>query len=174
MVASSAATTPRGRKTLVVDLPFPVDGQPPSFTRADVVFTGVDHSGVSFEVRLFLNNPRADDTTARTPENGYAGRFHVFGHGGCYGDMGHCDIPEASTDPTDLRGAHALAPLDTYVTITDQLRALLATGKPLETLTLVPVSVTPLRKDRAAAPELLHFADVSLQTYLTATEDDAG
>ncbi|MGH8896158.1 MAG: hypothetical protein ACRDZ4_03825 [Egibacteraceae bacterium] len=87
-----------------------------AFSRADVVFTGVDHSSVSYEVRLSLNNPSADVATPRTPEAGYAGRFTVFGHGGCYGDSGHCDVPSASTDPTYLRPAHPLTPLDTYVT----------------------------------------------------------
>jgi hypothetical protein len=39
-------------------------------------------------------------------------------------------------------------------------------------VTLVPVSITPRRADRRPQPELLHFADVSLQTYLTSTEAD--
>jgi hypothetical protein len=30
---------------------------------------------------------------------------------------------------------------------------------------LVPVSITPRRADRQPAPELLHFADVSLRTH---------
>jgi tyrosinase len=137
------------------------------------VFTGVDHSGPSYEVRLFLNNTRADMNTPRTPESGYAGRFHVFGHGGCYGDLGHCDVPDPSIDPTDLRPQHALTPLDTYVTITTALRRVLATGDQLKTVTLVPVSVMPMRKDRQPAPELFRFNDVSLETYLTTTEADA-
>jgi hypothetical protein len=63
------------------------------FTRADLVFTGVDHSAGSYEVLVFLNNTRATDTTAHTIEKGYGGRFVIFGHGGCYGDVGHCDVP---------------------------------------------------------------------------------
>jgi hypothetical protein len=81
-------------------------------------------------------------------------------------------VPAPSTDPTDLRPAHPLTPLNTYVTITDALRRVLAHGGALQTLTLVPVSITPRRADRKPAPELLHFADVSLRTYLTATEAD--
>jgi hypothetical protein len=34
-------------------------------------------------------------------------------------------------------------------------------------------SITPRRADRKPAPELLHFADISVQTYLTSTEADA-
>jgi hypothetical protein len=172
MVAAAAARAGDTEQTLVVDLPFPgAEGRIP-FTRADVVFTGVNHSGASYEVRLFLNNPAATAGTPRTAEQGYAGRFTVFGHGGCYGDDGHCDVPAPATDPTDLRPPHPLTPLDTYVTVTGALRRAVAHGGALQTLTLVPVSITPRRTDRKPAPELLRFADVSLQTYLTSTEAD--
>lgn len=170
MVAATAARAGDTEQTLVLDVPLPGDGHTP-FTRADVVVTGVDHSGVSYEVRLFLNNPAATADTPRTADTGYAGRFTVFGHGGCYGDEGHCEVPQPSNDPTDLRPAHPLTPLDTYVTITDALRRTLTQHGALQTLTMVPVSITPRRADRTPAPELLHFTDVSIQTYLTATEE---
>lgn len=172
MVTAAAARAGETEQTLVVDLPFPGEEGLAPFTRADVVITGVDHSGISYEVRLFLNNPAATADTLRTAEHGYAGRFTVFGHGGCYGDEGHCEVPAPSTDPTDLRPAHPLTPLDTYVTITDALRQILARDGALRTVTLVPVSITPRRADRRPAPELLHFSDVALRTYLTATEAD--
>ena len=73
---------------------------------------------------------------------------------------------------TGLRPQHPLTPLDTYVTITEALQRVLSTEKSLQTVTLVPVSLTPRRADRAPAPELLQFDDVSLQTYLTATDAD--
>ena len=75
------------------------------FTRADLVFTGVDHSGGSYEVLVFLNNTAATDTTPHNIEQGYGGRFVIFGHGGCYGDVGHCDVPPARP-PDDLRSPH--------------------------------------------------------------------
>jgi hypothetical protein len=173
MVTAAAARTGDTEQTLVIDLPFPAQEGLTPFTRADVVFTGVDHSGGSYEVRLFLNNPAATAGTPRTAEQGYAGRFTIFGHGGCYGDEGHCEVPAPSADPTDLRPAHPLTPLDTYVTIAEALRRVLAHDGALQTVTLVPVAITPRRADRRAPPELLHFADVSLQTYLTSTEADA-
>jgi hypothetical protein len=40
------------------------------FTRADLVFTGVDHSAGSYEVLVFLNNRGATDTTAHDVEHG--------------------------------------------------------------------------------------------------------
>ncbi len=174
MVAAAAARAGDTEQTLVIDLAFPGAAGRIPFTRADVVFSGVDHSGASYEVRLFLNNPAATAGTPRTAEQGYAGRFTVFGHGGCYGDEGHCEVPAPTADPADLRPPHPLTPLDTYVTVTGALRRVLAHGGALQTMTLVPVSITPRRTDRKPAPELLRFADVSLQTYLTSTEADAG
>jgi hypothetical protein len=172
MVSMAAARTGDSEQTRVVDLGYPTEAGETAFTRADVAIAGVDHSGGSYEVRLYFNNAAATVDTPRTPEQGYAGRYTVFGHGGCYGEEGHCDVPPPSTDPADLRPAHPLTPIDTFVTVTDALRRLLADGTALRTITMVPVSVTPRQDDRAPAPELLHFADVSLQMYLTATEDD--
>lgn len=174
MVAASATRSGSQDQTRVVELAFPGSSDEVEFSRADVVFIGLDHSDVSYEVRLFLNNPDADATTERTPEEGYAGRLQVLGHGGCYGDLGHCDVPAASADPSDLRGPHPLTPMDTYVTITHALRQLLDRGHQLETVTLVPLSVTPQRKDRKPAPELLQFEDISLRTYLSAATDSEG
>src|ERR1700745_3043461 len=145
MVTAAAARTGDTEQTLVIDLPFPAEEGRAPFTRADVVVTGVDHSGASYEVRLFLNNQAATADTPRTAEQGYAGRFTIFGHGGCYGDEGRCEGRGASTD---LRPARPLTPLDTYVTITGALRRVLADGGALRTVTLVPVSITPRRADR--------------------------
>ncbi|MGH4022790.1 MAG: hypothetical protein ACRDT0_26850 [Pseudonocardiaceae bacterium] len=173
MVAAAAARHGVAEQTLVVDVRFPGDEGATPFNRADVVFTGVDHSGISYDVRLFLNNPDATASTPRTAEHGYAGRFTIFGHGGCYGDEGHCDVAVVPADPAGMRPPHPLTPQDTYVTITGALRRLLADNGTLQTVTLVPVSITPRQADRKPAPELLNFSDVSLQTYLTATEADA-
>ncbi len=169
VVAASEAKADKSRRTLVVELPLRARDTS-AFSRADLVFRGVDHSGVSYEVRLFLNNAKADVSTPRSAEEGYAGRFSVFGHGGCYGDDGHCNIPPASADPTDLALPHPLTPLNTYVTVTEALRRLLNAGEDLHTVTLVPVSITPRRTDRRPAPELLHFSEVELHTYAPATE----
>src|ERR1700674_5667719 len=51
------------------------------FQRADIELEGVDHRGASFEARVFLNNPAANAATPTTPEQGYAGSFHVYGFG---------------------------------------------------------------------------------------------
>lgn len=152
---------------LVVPVRYPVTDVLTTFSRADVVITGVDHSGCSFEVRLFLNNPGADGGSPRADVSGYAGRFHVFGHGGCFGDVGHCDVPQPTGDPTDFRPPHPLTPLTTYVTVTNALRRLLASGSGLETLTLVPLSLPPRQAHGRAAPDLFRYRTVDLRTYLT-------
>src|SRR6266480_3079079 len=61
-----------------------VDQLPPEYVRADLEFIGVDHSGASYEGRVYLNNANADANTQPTEMNGYAGSFYIFGHGGCF------------------------------------------------------------------------------------------
>jgi hypothetical protein len=142
------------------------------FTRADLVFTGVDHSGGSYEVLVFLNNTAATNTTPHNIEQGYGGRFVIFGHAGCYGDVGHCDVPDARP-ADDLRPPHQLTPVTKIVTITEALRHVLATNaNGLETATLVPIAVTPRREDRAITRDLFRFDEVVLRTYLSGTESD--
>lgn len=108
------------------------------YKRADLHVCGVDHSGPSYEGRVFLNHPEADENTSRTPDAGYAGSFYVFGHGGCYGDEGHCEIP-AKREPYDLRTPHPLLPEDHHITITDSLRRIEQAGTTELIVTVVPV-----------------------------------
>jgi hypothetical protein len=56
-----------------------------------LVFRGVEQAGPSFEGRVFLGNPDADESTEPTPDNGYAGSFHVYG----YGEPAPPDVAEA-------------------------------------------------------------------------------
>ncbi len=133
----------------------------PSFARADIEFEGVDHSGASYEGRVFLNNPTADAKTALTPENGYAGAFHIFGHGGCYGDdETHCEVGHRrSYDP---RPSSPLTPARKVVIATDAVRRALEKGKKL-TVKVVPVvkATTP----KAGAENVLRYEQVSIVTY---------
>ena len=162
-----------GAKDAIVhrDLAFePGPGQESAFRRADLVFEGVDHAQGSYEVRVFLNNKRANDKTARSPETGYAGRFVVFGHGRCFGEEDHCEpalaAPPAQTIDPSGGHRHPMAPQTRIVTITEPLRRILsAPGKRLETLTFVPVSKAPRRDQRGLAPGLFKYDRVSLRTY---------
>ena len=92
------------------------------FNRADLVFYGVDHSGPSYEAFIYLNNPEATIDTPADAKHGYAGRFTVFGHAGCVGEAGHCEVNDRFTDEYDVRDQHPLMPATIAVEITDALR----------------------------------------------------
>lgn len=135
-----------------------VEGQP-GFARADLVFEDVDHGHASFEARVFVNNRNADETTPMDEANGFAGYFVIFGHGGCAGDAGHCDVPDDQTDPEDQRLAHPLTPATKLVVATDALRRL---TKPRFRVTVVPVMPG---KGGARRGDVLHFSEMHLRTY---------
>ena len=132
----------------------------PDFTRADLVFYGVDHSGPSFEARILLNTPDAGLSTPRDPDSGYAGSFTIFGHAGCAGDAGHCDVPTGPADPFDVRPPHALTPQTKTVIITDALRRI--TDAEL-TIKIVPVRPGALSAELA---DTLQFDEFRLLTFL--------
>jgi tyrosinase len=138
-----------------------VAGLDRDFNRADIQFHDLDHSGASYEGRVFLNNPAADERTARVPESGYAGSFHIFGHGGCLGDPGHCDV--VPRRPHDPRPAHPLTPARKLVVATEAVRRAMDGGTEI-TVTVVPVvlSTTPA----AGRPDdLVRFEQVRIVTY---------
>ncbi|HEX4214701.1 MAG TPA: hypothetical protein VIA06_15395 [Candidatus Dormibacteraeota bacterium] len=143
-----------------------LSAMPPHFSRADLVFEEVDHAGASFEARIFINNAGADRDTAKAPETGYAGSFNIFGHGGCFGDEGHCDVvPRRAYDP---RRAHPLAPVQRTVIATDAVRrAMSQSAKAV--LTVVPVLTGVTAK---VDPEVavLRFDRVSLVAYRSVTD----
>lgn len=99
---------------------FSVNELPAEYSRADIEFIGVDHSGASYEARVYLNNPNADANTPATEANGYAGSYYIFGHGGCFGDVGHCDIHKQQ-DEFDPRPSHPLEPIRKVVIATDAI-----------------------------------------------------
>jgi hypothetical protein len=141
--------------------PLPVAGLDAEFYRADIEVHGIDHAGATYQARIYLNNSDADEKTARTPETGYAGCFHIFGHGGCLGDPGHCDVIDRR--PHDPRPAHPLTPARKIVPATDALRRAIRAGNDI-TVTVVPVilSTTPAvgRPD-----DLVTFDHVRIVTY---------
>jgi hypothetical protein len=130
-----------------------------AYTRADLVFYGLDHSGPSFEGRVFFDNPTADPATPLDAEHGYAASFHVFGHGGCFGDTGHCDVPTGPRDPFDLRPPHQLTPITKTVIVTDALGRV---SQETVQVTVIAVVRTP---DGRAPAELLQFNELRLLTY---------
>ncbi len=132
-----------------------------SFKRADLIFDGVDHSGASFEARVFVNNAKANDKTDRTLKNGYAGSFHIFGHGGCFGDVGHCEI-RGMPRPYDPRPAHPLTPARKVVICTDAIRQALTAGKQMS-VTVVPIIRAGTSK--TTYDDVLRYEKLSVVTY---------
>jgi tyrosinase len=132
-----------------------------AFYRADIELHGLDHSGATYEGRIYLNNPGADEATGRDPESGYAGCFHIFGHGGCLGDPGHCDVvPRRAHDP---RPAHPLTPARKVITATEAVRHAIEAGEDI-TVTIVPVILsTTVHIGRP--DDMVKFDHVRIVTY---------
>ncbi len=129
-----------------------------TYRRADLVFDGVDHSGRSYSLRVFFNNPAATENTGLLADNGYAGSVYVFGHGGCFGDQGHCDVP-MEREPFDVRPPHQLTPAKMWIEVTDAIGRV-ARGEEGLVITVVPVVA-----GETAADAPLPFQKVSLVTY---------
>jgi tyrosinase len=134
------------------------EGEPDAVTRADLIFYDVDHSGASYEARIFINAPDADATTPRDDPH-YAGSFCIFGHGGCFGDVGHCDVPTEPRDPFDLRPEHQLVPASKVVVVTDAFKRLVGPTDAALTVTVVPFVPGADKHD------VLQFDRVRLLTY---------
>jgi hypothetical protein len=108
----------------------PLTAKRPDFDRADIEIYGVDQSGPSFEGRVFVNNPNATAETPPTPENGYAGSFHVYGYGIWPDDIGK---DSATQDKDKIR-----APIEKTVIATDAIRKA-AAYSPEVIVTVVPI-----------------------------------
>jgi hypothetical protein len=131
------------------------------YVRADLELRGVRHTGASFEVRVFFNNRKATSATAKTDETGYAGSAWVFGHGRCYGDAGHCHVPE-SYRAEDRRRAHPLTPVSLRVDIYQALRAAVEKSTKLW-VTLVPV--VQAANSACELEDVLQFDELAIVTH---------
>jgi hypothetical protein len=137
--------------------PLELPGRNEPFERADLVFYDVDHSGLSFEARIFLDAPKTKHKAGRDHPN-YVGSFFIFGHGECFGDLGHCDVPR-ERDPFDLRPPHQLLPAIRIVTVTDSIRELVTAG--IDNVVVTVVAHTP----GDASNKVLAFDKIRLATY---------
>jgi tyrosinase len=119
--------------------PLPVGALDTNVYRADIEFYDVDHAGASYEGRVYLNNPDANADTGYDDPS-YAGSYHIFGHGGCLGDPGHCEVkPRRQYDP---RPAHPLTKAKKVVIATDKVKAAIERDGQV-TIYVVPI-VAPL------------------------------
>jgi hypothetical protein len=127
------------------------------FERADLLFYGLDHSGASYEARVFLD-PRGVGRDADSEHRAYVGSFFILGHGGCFGEVGHCDIP-SERDAFDLRPAHQLEPALRILTVTDAVKGLLERG-------IDEAKVTVAAHTAGRTPnDVLAFETVRLASY---------
>jgi tyrosinase len=128
---------------ILVSPPIDIGHLAQNFKRADIEFGDVDHSGASYEGRVFLNNPKANEATPLTEASGYAGTFHIFGHGGCFGDEGHCHMRQPRA--YDPRPGNPLTPARKVVIATEAIRRARKAGPQL-TVTVVPVITGATKK----------------------------
>jgi hypothetical protein len=128
------------------------------FARADLVFYDVDAGGASFVAKVFLDPQGENPDTSPSREAGYAGFFCIFGHGGCFGDEGHCDVP-AARDPFDLGPPHALTPQVKLVDVTAELTKI--------TTDAIVVTVLPVSPSASGALliDALEFSSMRLLSY---------
>jgi hypothetical protein len=105
--------------------------------------------------------------TPREEDSGYVGSFYIFGHAGCFGDEGHCDVPTGAADPFDQRLPHPLLPHTKTVEVSRFIREKLGEATNGEvTVTVVPVAYGwPVGQDGAAGEALLKFERLALVTY---------
>lgn len=123
-----------------------------------LIFYGVSRRGRSYRAHVFVNAPRAKLGTPLEPARGYAGSYTVFGHGGCVGDEGHCDVP-AAQDETDIRDPSGLTRLTMTVDLSRAALDRIDGGT--FTVTVVPVAPNP----RGPVEVDLDFEAFRLATY---------
>jgi tyrosinase len=144
-----------------LEMPPAVEG---SFYRADITFYGIDHGGPSFRVHVFFNAPGATSETPRTPDEGYVGSFSVFGHGGCFGDEGHCDIRDPVT-AFDRRPPHQLVPTTRVLVATEAVQQYTAAGHRSVHVTACAEVRPSAPADADSAVGELSVDQVALHTY---------
>ena len=113
-----------GASRVIPSVALPVGpGESQRLRRADVVIDGLEHAGESFELRVFINNPRATVETETTTQEGYAGSVYVYGYG----------------LPAEELGTSPRLPVSRYVVATEPVRAAATEGDEA-TVTLVPAA----------------------------------
>ena len=148
------------RKYISSSIPLPSPEEISTSGRAVIEFTGIDQAGPSFEARVFLNNPNAGPDTPMTPENGYAGSFHVYGYG-----LWPRDSEAGVAAGTKRAPETALLPMRRSIVATEPVLRAAAEG-PLSTVTVVPVlpGAKAKQEDDDDALDILTIDEVSIHT----------
>jgi tyrosinase len=149
---------------ITFEIELPAGEDLPDFARADLTFYGLDHSGPSYQMRVFFNHPDAGPDTPLAADAGFAGRFSVFGHGGCFGEEGHCEV-RGPVSPFDRRQPHPLVPVARALTVTDAIRDLIQREARSVTVTAVPVVRPSALAAADQAADVLKVDQVALHTF---------
>jgi hypothetical protein len=150
--------------SITFDLELPPAAIGDALARADLTFYGLDHSGSSYRALIFFNNPSASVSMSADAGSGYVGRFAVFGHGGCFGEAGHCEVV-GPVNAFDRNHPHQLQPATRIVTVTSAVQDLVASGAKKVTVTVVPVVRKSAIAKESDADTILTFDQVALHTY---------
>ncbi|HZE78977.1 MAG TPA: hypothetical protein VE089_10560 [Nitrososphaeraceae archaeon] len=142
---------------------FDLKKQDREFSRADIEIHNVDHLGPSYEGRVFLNNTKANINTPKNDRNNYAGSYYIFGHGGCYGDVGHCDFVPGRRE-YDLRQDSDVRSQYKYIEATDLIKKL---GRKTNkfTITIVPVLYGNSKEESIPKTDILKFEKIGIISY---------
>jgi len=138
--------------------PLQLPGAEQHFARADLAFYEVDHSGPSFEARVYVGAGRGLKRDAGIDHPAYAGSLWIFGHGSCHGEAGHCEVPE-ERDPFDYRLPHHLEPAPRIVTVTPAIKRLVEAGKDKAAVDVF------VRGPEGEALKTFSFSQLRLLTY---------
>jgi tyrosinase len=136
--------------------PIRVDEKIKAFRKAEIRLHSVPQLMRSCFIRAFLNQPDADAATPVHDNPHFAGYLAVFGHGGCYGGPGHCDLPPAQSRDYDRRPRSHNTPRNHRIDVTQCARRLLETADSLQ-ITLLVIGV-----DYQEESDLLKLEGVSL------------
>ena len=130
------------------------------FDQGLIEFYGVDCTGPSYQGRVYVNNPNADENTPLDEKNGYVGSYYVFGNDGCWGDKGHCDT--RFQRKYDSRTHSHITPQYMSVDATKKLKEC-ARSKSKITVTVVPVIGRDQRM--SDAKDVIKFQRIRITCY---------
>jgi hypothetical protein len=134
----------------------------PDFARADLTLYGLDHSGPSYQILVYLNPPGESEDAESA---GYAGAVSVFGHGGCAGEEDHCQ-PRGPITVFDRRPPHQLVPTAKNLICTEAVREALPTADTLRVRLVPVIGSSPFVPPDLDPDSVLSVTEVALHTYL--------
>jgi tyrosinase len=129
-------------------------------SRAEIRLQGLRHATEGGGIlRVFLNEPDADEKTPTKGNDHYVGHFAMFG-GPCIGGPGHCAPPSGPRPKGDLRHRHPKTPGNVHLDATATVNRLREKGA-----TDFHIHVVVLGPDGQPKPDILRLDAVSLNFF---------